>query len=309
MGLGLMETATAHHPRSVLDRSSEAFTELRPRLFSIAYRMVGSAMDAEDLVQEAYLRWQEASDADVRSPRAYLATIVTRLATNHLRSARVKRESYVGPWLPEPLMTEHVPDASGHVELSESLSMAFLVLLERLSPVERAVFLLSEVFAFDYAEIARIVDKSEANCRQLLARAKKHLGGPRPRFEVAPEHAERMLDRFTRAATTGDMDGLLALLAEDITLWSDGGGKVVAALKPIQGADQVARFILGARRKFVPVDQVVRRGEVNGQPGVVAYVDGKPRAAMVFDILGNRIQTIYIIVNPDKLRALPEGGV
>src|SRR3989442_6937649 len=234
-----MTTAGADHVRLVSDPSSEVFTGLRPLLFSIAYRMVGSAMDAEDLVQDAYLRWHGAPDVDVRSPKAYLATIVTRLAINHLHSARVQRESYVGPWLPEPLMTEHVPDASGHVELSESLSMAFLVLLERLSPVERPVFLLSKVFAFDYAEIARIVDKSEANCRQLLARAKKHLGGPRPRFEVAPEHAERMLERFSRAASTGDMDGLLALLAEDITLWSDGGGKVVAALKPIQGADQV----------------------------------------------------------------------
>src|SRR2546426_710935 len=240
MGLGLMETATAHHPRSVLDRSSEAFTELRPLLFSIAYRMVGSAMDAEDLVQEAYLPWQEASDADVRSPRAYLATIVTRLAINHLRSARVQRESYVGPWLPEPLMTEHVPDASGHVELSESLSMAFLVLLERLSPVERAVFLLSKVFAFDYAEIARIVDKSEANCRQICARAKKRVGAPCGRFQASPEHAERLVERFTRATGAGDLDGLLAVLAEDITLWADGGGKVPgAALEPIHGADPV----------------------------------------------------------------------
>src|SRR5213594_254135 len=279
-----------------------AFASVRPLLFSIAYRMLGSVMDAEDLVQEAYLRWQEASDADVRSPRAYLATIVTRLAINHLRSARVQRESYVGPWLPEPLMTEQVPDASGHIELSESLSMAFLVLLERLSPVERAVFLLSEVFDFDYAEIARIVDKSEANCRQLLARAKKHLGGPRPRFEVAPEHNRRMLERFSRAATTGDMDGLLALLAEDITLWSDGGGKAAAALNPIYGADRVARFMLGALRKFVPADHVVRPAAINGQPGLISYLHGKPRTALAFGIVGDRIQTIYIIANPDKLR-------
>src|SRR2546422_1033117 len=286
---------------AIATRPLEAFIALRPLLYSIAYRMLGSAMEAEDVVQESYLRWRGASDTDVRSHRAYLVTIVTRLSINQLRSARVQRETYVGPWLPEPVMTEHVPDASWRVELAESLSMAFLVLLERLSPIERAVFLLHDVFEFEYAEIARIVDKSEATCRQILARAKKHLGGPRPRFEVAPEHAERMLERFSRAATTGDMDGLLAILAEDITLWSDGGGKVAAALKPIHGADQVARFILGARRKFVPADQVVRRGEVNGQPGVVAYVDGKPRAAMVFAILGNRLQTIYIIVNPDKL--------
>ncbi len=296
-----METAIATRPL-------EAFTAVRPLLYSIAYRMLGSAMEAEDVVQEAYLRWQGASDTDVRSHRAYLVTVVTRLSINQLRSARVQRETYVGPWLPEPVMNEHVPDLSWRVELAESLSMAFLVLLERLSPIERAVFLLHEVFEFEYAEIARVVEKTEANCRQLLARAKKHLGGRRARFEVAPEHAERMLERFNRAASTGDLDGLLALLAEDITLWSDGGGKVVAALNPIHGADSVARFIIGARRKLVPADQAVRRAEVNGQPGVVAYLGGKPRAAMVFDILGDRIQTIYIIVNPDKLRALPEAG-
>ncbi len=297
-----METAIATRPL-------EAFTAVRPLLYSIAYRMLGSAMEAEDVVQEAYLRWRGASDTDVRSHRAYLVTIVTRLSINQLRSARVQRETYVGPWLPEPVMTEHVPDVSWRIELAESLSMAFLVLLERLSPIERAVFLLHDAFEFEYAEIARIVDKSEANCRQLLARAKKHLGGPRPRFEVAPEHAERMLERFSRAATTGDMDGLLALLAEDITLWSDGGGKVAAALKPIHGADRVARFMLGALRKFVPADHVVRRAEINGQPGLISYLRGKPRTALAFDILGDRIQTIYIIANPDKLRALPAEGV
>jgi len=297
-----METAIATRPL-------EAFTAVRPLLYSIAYRMLGSTMEAEDLVQEAYLRWRGASDTDVRSHRAYLVTIVTRLSINQLRSARAQRETYVGPWLPEPVVTEHVPDISWRVELAESLSMAFLVLLERLSPIERAVFLLHDAFEFEYAEIAAIVEKSEANCRQILARAKKHIGVQRARFEATPEQAERLLDRFNRAATAGDIEGLLAVLAEDITLWSDGGGKVAAALKPIHGADQVARFILGARRKFVPADQVVRRAEVNGQPGVVAYVGGKPRAAMVFDILGDRIQTIYIIVNPDKLRALPDTGV
>ncbi|TLZ71771.1 MAG: RNA polymerase sigma-70 factor [Methanobacteriota archaeon] len=304
-----MDTATAHHARSVPERSSEVFTELRPLLFAIAYRMLGSAMDAEDLVQEAYLRWQEASDADVRSPRAYLATIVTRLAINHLRSARVERESYVGPWLPEPLMTEQVPDASGHIELSESLSMAFLVLLERLSPVERAVFLLYEVFDFEYAEIARIMDKSEANCRQLFARAKKHVGAPRARFAASREQAERLVERFARATGAGDMDGLLALLAEDITLWADGGGKAPgAALKPVYGADAVASFIVGFTRRFVQRDRVLRPAEINGQPGFISYVSGTPVAALVFDIQGDRIRTIYAIGNPDKLRALPGEG-
>jgi RNA polymerase sigma-70 factor (ECF subfamily) len=306
-----MKPATTHEPRAVPDPSPPpVVAELRPLLFAIAYRMVGSAMDAEDLVQEAYLRWQEDPDTEVRAPRAYLATIVTRLAINHLRSARVQRESYVGPWLPEPLMTEHVPDASGHVELSESLSMAFLVLLERLSPVERAVFLLHEVFDFEYAEIARIVDKSEANCRQVCARARKHVGAPGGRFQASPEQAERLVERFTRATGAGDLDGLLAVLAEDITLWADGGGKAAgAALKPIQGAAPVARFILSFMRRFVPQARVVRAAEINGQPGFISYVSGMPVAALAFDIRGDRIRTIYAIGNPDKLRALPEAGV
>lgn len=290
-------------------RPLEAFTAVRPLLHSIAYRMLGSAMEAEDVVQEAYLRWREASNTDVRSHQAYLVTIVTRLSINQLRSARAQRESYVGPWLPEPVVTEQVPDASWRVELAESLSLAFMVLLERLSPIERAVFLLHDVFEFGYAEIARIVDKSEANCRQLLVRAKKHLGGPRRRFAVAPEHAGRMLERFSRAATTGDLDGLVALLAEDITLWSDGGGKAAAALNPIHGADRVARFMLGALRKFVPSDHVVRPAQINGQPGLISYLHGKPRTVLAFDILGDRIQTVYIITSPDKLGALPKMGV
>ena len=302
-----METGTAPDRHSEVDRSSAVFTEFRPLLFAIAYRMLGSAMDAEDVVQEAYLRWQDAEGTDVRSPRAYLATIVTRLAINHLRSARVQRESYVGPWLPEPLMTEHAPDASRHIELAESLSMAFLVLLERLSPTERAVFLLHEVFDFEYAEIARIVDKTEANCRQLLSRAKKHVGVPRARFQASPQAAQRLVERFTRAATGGQMDELLAVLADDITLWADGGGKAPgAALKPVHGADSVARFIVGFTRRFVPQSRVLRPAEINGQPGFVSYVSGAPVAALVLDIRRDRIRTIYAVGNPDKLRALPK---
>jgi RNA polymerase sigma-70 factor (ECF subfamily) len=282
------------------------FTSVRSLLFSIAYRMLGSVADAEDLVQETYLRWQEASDVEVRSPRAYLTTIVTRLAINHLRSARVQRETYVGPWLPEPLMTGPASDPSGAVELSESLSMAFLVLLERLSPIERAVFLLREVFDFDYAEIGRIVDKSEANCRQLFARARKRIGRSRQRFQAAPRQADRLVQEFTKASQAGDMDGLLGLLAKDITLWADGGGKVPgAALKPVHGADAVARFVVGVMERFVPEGTVVRPAEINGQPGFIAYVSGRPTGALVFDIQEDRIHTIYAIGNLDKLHALP----
>ncbi len=293
-----------------MDTRAAEFTAVRPQLFSVAYRMLGSVVDAEDLVQEAYLRWQEASDVDVRSPRAYLTTIVTRLAIDQLRSARVQREAYVGPWLPEPLVTEFTPDPSGSVELAESLSMAFLVLLERLSPTERAVFLLHEVFDFEYPEIARIVDKGEANCRQIFARAKKRVGTPEARFHASPEQADRLLQRFTRATEAGDMDGLLAVLAEDITLWPDGGGKAPgAALHALHGADPVARFVLAFARRFVQPGRVLWRSEINGQPGFISYVSGRPVAALVFDVRGDRIRTIYAIGNPDKLRKLPAPGI
>jgi RNA polymerase sigma-70 factor (ECF subfamily) len=291
------------HLSDGMDTRAEAFASVRPLLFSIAYRMVGSVMDAEDLVQDAYLRWEEAPETDVRSPRAYMTTIVTRLAINHLRSARAKRETYVGPWLPEPLVTEETPDTA---ELAESLSMAFLVLLERLAPIERAVFLLHEVFAFEYAEIARIVDKTEANCRQILARARRRLGAAHTRFEVDPTQARRLVQRFTEAATGGDMDGLLAVLAEDITLWADGGGKTPgAALKPVHRAKPVAKFILGVMGRIVLAETVVRPVEINGQSGFIAYVSGRPLAALIFDIRGGRIQTIYVVGNPDKLQTLP----
>ncbi len=286
------------------------FNSAKPILFSIAYRMLGSVMDAEDLVQDTYLRWQEVPDVDVRSPQAYLITIVTRLAINKLRSAQRQRESYVGPWLPEPLVTDHVPDPSAAVELSESLSMAFLVLLERLSPIERAVFLLHEVFDFDYAEIARIVDKSEANCRQLMTRAKKHIGAPTARFERDPAQADRLMQRFTQAATAGDVDGLVAVLAEDITLWADGGGKIKgAALRPIQGPLSVARFVAGIMRRFVPAERTMRPTEINGQPGFIVYVTGQPIATLILDIRAERIHAIYAIGNPDKLHGLSQESV
>lgn len=287
------------------DSPADVFAAVRPLLFSIAYRMTGSVMDAEDIVQDAYLRWQEADHAAIQSPKAFLATVVTRLCINQLTSARARREAYVGPWLPEPLVTADTPDAAGSVELAESLSMAFLVLLERLTPNERAVFLLHEVFDFEYAEIARIIDKSEANCRQLLTRAKKHVGSARSRFHASPEQAERLLERFNDAVGAGDLNGLVTVLAEDITLWPDGGGKAAgAALNPIHGADSVARFMLGFARRFVPKERVVRQTEINGQPGFISYVSGNPVAAIVFDIRDDRIHTIYAIGNPDKLRGI-----
>ena len=290
-----------------IDIRTADFTSARPLLFSIAYRMLGSVADAEDVVQDAYLRWLEAPEAEVRAPRAYLATIVTRLSINRLRSARNQRESYVGPWLPEPLVTEYVPDPSAPVELAESLSMAFLVMLERLSPIERAVLLLHDVFDFEYAEIARIVDKTEPNCRQLLGRAKKHLGAAEARFDADQAQADKLTQRFTHAALAGDMDGLLGVLAEDITLWADGGGKVRgAALRPITGSESVARFVVGVIQRFVPVERSMRQTRINGQPGFIVYVSGRPLAALILDIRDGRIRTIYAVGNPDKLQTLPE---
>ena len=288
-----------------IENRTVEFTSTRPLLFSIAYRMLGSVAEAEDIVQDAYVRWLDAADADVRAPRAYLATIVTRLAINQLRSARSQRESYVGPWLPEPLVTEHAPDPTEPIELAESLSMAFLVMLERLSPIERAVLLLHDVFDFDYGDIARIVDKSEANCRQLLTRAKKHLGAAEARFDVDRAQAERLMQRFTDAASAGDMSGLLAVLAEDITLWADGGGKVRgAALRPIHGSTSVARFIIGVIQRFVPAERSMRATRINGEPGFIVYVSGQPLAALVLHIRREQINAIYAVGNPDKLQSL-----
>lgn len=290
---------------TAIDSRSDIFESTRPLLFSIAYRMLGSVTDAEDVVQESFLRWLQAPETEVRAPRAYLATIVTRLAINQLQSAQSRRETYVGPWLPEPLVTEHAPDPSEPIELAESLSMAFLMMLERLSPTERAVLLLHDVFDFDYEEIARIVDKSEVNCRQLLTRAKKHIGEPRARFDVDPVQADRLLNRFIEATRAGDIDGLLGVLAEDITLWADGGGKVPgAAQRPIHGADAVARFVVQRARTGASLGRILRPTLINGQPGFIIDESGQPLAALVLETRGGRIHGIYAIANPDKLHAL-----
>ena len=289
-------------------KQDTVFQTYRPLLFSIAYRMLGSAMDAEDCVQEAFLRWhratENAEEEAVRSPRAFLCTVVTRLCIDQLRSARAKHEAYVGVWLPEPLVTAYEPDPGANVELSESLSMAFLLLLEHLSPVERAVFLLHQVFDYEYAEIASIVQKSEENCRQIMHRARQHLAARRPHYDVSSTQREQLMSQFTQACFDGDMDGLLKLLAEDVILHSDGGGKVHAALNPIYGPSKVARFLLGVSPK-VPSGMVWQRAMVNGQLGIVGYLDGAAYVVISFAIAGDCIQEIDMIVNPDKLQRVP----
>lgn len=293
----------AQGPGGVVDLS-DVFDRYRPLLFSIAYRMLGSVTDAEDIVQEVFVRWQRAPEAEVRSPKAYLSAIVTRLCIDQLRSARAQREEYVGPWLPEPLPSEQASDMAETTALEESLSMAFLVLLESLNPTERAVFLLREVFDYDYDEISHLVGKSEANCRQIARRARQSVAARRPRFEHSPEQEERLTERFAEACTSGDMEGLLELLSDDITLWSDGGGKVRAALNPIRGSERVARFLLGILRK-VPPGFVARRAWINGGPGIVGYVEGRPMSVVTLDVADGRIRAVHIVVNPEKLRAIP----
>jgi RNA polymerase sigma-70 factor (ECF subfamily) len=283
------------------------FDQYRSLLFSVAYRMLGSVADAEDMLQETFICWQSAGDEEIRNPRAYLITIVSRLSINHLQSARVQREQYVGQWLPEPIVADIGSDPLGLVKIDESVSMAFLVLLERLTPIERAVFLLREVFEYGYSEIARILEQSEANCRQILHRARQHVAEVRPRFKASSKKQNELLQGFLRATGSGDIKGMVALLAEDVVLHTDGGSKAVAMPNLVYGPSDVARAIILGRDKFQPEGKVESRiASVNGAPGVVSYLDGKPRFVFTMDASEEGIRAIYFITNPDKLSHLPD---
>jgi RNA polymerase sigma-70 factor (ECF subfamily) len=283
--------------------SVDAFNHYRRLLFSIAYRMLGTVTDAEDMVQETFLRWQQTPQTSVKSAKNYLAATTTRLCIDYLRSARVRREQYVGPWLPEPLLTQQ--DPAEHVELADSLSMAFLVMLERLSPIERAVFLLREVFEYDYPEIAQIVGKSAENCRQILRRSRQHLAAERPRFSVSPQQQEQITLQFLDASTQGNLQGLLTLLAPDVTFWSDSGGQVVAALKPIYGSQKVTRFLLAIQQKWLPT-AIANLVEINGRSSILIRNGSDIHSVMTFEIVEGYIQTIYSVRNPEKLKRLNE---
>jgi RNA polymerase sigma-70 factor (ECF subfamily) len=284
---------------------AESFELYRRYLFAIAYRMLGSAMDAEDMVQETYLRYQATPPEEIIAPKAFLTTILTRLCMDQLHLARRTRETYLGPWLPEPILTLEAPDAASpeeRVDTYEAISLAFLVLLEQLQPIERAVFLLREVFGYEYEEIASMLGKSEVTCRQSLSRAKKHLVDHRPRFPASRETHRQMLNSFLRAVQAGDMTALVDLLAEDVTLWADGGGRVKgAATRPVAGADAVARFSLGATRRFLPAGYRVEIAEVNGQPALVIRVDGDALLVLTIEVEAQRIQTVRVVANPEKL--------
>ncbi len=287
-------------------QTGEVFEAQRPLLFGIAYRMLGSAAEAEDIVQETYLRFHDMSPAEIVSPRALLTTIVTRLCVNRLTSARARHETYVGPWLPEPLPTDSTspPTPPDLVVLHESLTMAFLVLLEELTPVERAVFLLREVFQYEYTEIAGIVDKQEAACRQLFSRAKRRIAQRRPRFTPSHEVHRNLLAEFVRAVSVGELDGLLKLLSEDVTMWVDGGGKARgAATRPVQGRVAVARSIAGGSRLYTePYRAEIR--DLNGEPAVILRVGAQPMLVLFLEAEHGQITRLRAIANPDKLQRL-----
>lgn len=285
------------------DQTSSDHVEHWRYLFSIAYRMLGSVQDAEDVVQEAYVRWAQAAPEGVESPRAYLTTVVTRLAIDRLRSAASKRETYVGAWLPEPLVADDAADPAEQASAADSLSMAFLVVLESLNPVERAVFLLREVFGYEHGEIAAIVERSETNVRQIAHRAREAVEARRPRFRVPPAERRAVVVRFMDAFTRGDVGGMIALLADDVTLRSDGGGVVRAARRPVRGAEKVARFLFGVTRK-PPPGVTVRAADVNGQPGLIVWSEDQPYTVFEFEVRDGRINEIFAVVNPQKLTGL-----
>jgi RNA polymerase sigma-70 factor (ECF subfamily) len=287
---------------------AEAYVDLRPLLFSIAYRMLGSVSEAEDIVQESFIRYQRAlaEDTAVESPKAYLSAVVTRLAIDHLKSARVRRETYVGEWLPEPLVTdEGAGDPAAIAEQADSLSMSFLVLLERLTPVERAVFLLHDVFAFDFEEIGRIVGKTAATCRQHAVRARRFITENRPRFDSSEAERAELAGRFFAAAGRGDVDGLIELLAKDAVVHGDGGGKVPQWYEPIVGADKVARLFAQMGGQMQATGASFEPHRINGQPGVIFRgPHGGVFSVMSIEVVDGRVQTIRSVVNPDKLSHL-----
>ncbi|HEX4984565.1 MAG TPA: RNA polymerase sigma-70 factor [Burkholderiales bacterium] len=274
----------------------------RPRLFGVAYRMLGSRADAEDVLQDAFLRWHEADLGGIRSYEAWLVTITTRLCLDRLRAAKQDRERYVGPWLPEPIIVEHMPSPELRLELANEVSVAFLALLERLGPEKRAAFLLHEVFDYDYADIAQMLGKSEPALRQMVRRAREEVREGRPKFSVDETVHERLLEKFLAAASSGDRDAVMALLRDDVEYVSDGGGKVYAALKVLRGAERIGRLYYSIARSFPGLSWRVIR--VNGELGVATLMGGALHSVIAFQFDGERIAAIYSMRNPDKLAGI-----
>lgn len=280
-----------------LEADTAAFEEWRPLLFGIAYRMLGSASDAEDVVQDAGLRWLRRGDEPVRSVRAYLVTIVTRRCLDELDSSRAKRVTYAGPWLPEPV----VVDDPSPTEQADSLSLAFLVLLEELTPLERAAYLLHDIFGYSFDEVSRSMGRSPAACRQLGARARKHIEERRQRFDADLRHGRELTDRFLVACATGDLSGLLTMLSDDVVVWTDGGGKVRAAMRPVVGRHRSSRFLINVAKKGHGVPEAT---VLNGQPATVFVEGGAVVAAVVLDVMEGLIAGVRVVTNPDKLKHL-----
>jgi len=283
----------------------DVFNADRPLLFSIAYRMLGSASDAEDVLQDAWLRYRRADWSSIRSPKAFATTVVTRLCLDRLKSAQATRQDYIGPWLPEPVLTSEVQSPDSVLERAESVTLAFLVLLERLSPEERAVFLLKDVFDYEHSEIAGILGTTTENSRQLLHRAKARLEQGRPRLTGTPQSRRAVAERFARALSAGDGSGLTALLSQDVGLWSDGGGKATAARRPLLGRDKVVDFLVGVRRAAVTAgmaaDLSLSIEDVNSEPALVVRAARRLESIFVFSIEDEAIAGIRVIRNPDKL--------
>ncbi|MFF5208156.1 RNA polymerase sigma factor SigJ [Streptosporangium sp. NPDC000396] len=280
------------------------FAVIRPRLVGVAYGLLGSLDEAEDVVQDAWFRLGRAGHAEIQDITGWLVVTVSRLALDVLRSARVRREDYVGPWLPEPVVAEAEADPADRVTLAESMSLAMLVVLESLSPAERTAFVLHDVFGLAFDEVAQAVGRSAAACRQLAARARKHVAARAPRFEVDAAEHRRVVDAFARASVGGDIDTLLALLDPDVVLRSDGGGLVTAARRPIYGADRVARFVIGVVERFGTAADRIMPTTVNGWPGLLGFRGGELRAVYGLTVAGGRITGIDIVMNPKKLRSV-----
>ncbi|MEV7200492.1 RNA polymerase sigma-70 factor [Streptomyces griseoluteus] len=293
------------------ETATDVFEENRPLLTGVAYRMLGRVADAEDVVQDAWLRWSRADRAEVREPRAYLVRVTTRLALDRLRQVKSRGEAYVGPWLPEPYTTDFgdtVPDTADRALLADSVSVAVLVVLESLSPLERAVFVLREAFGYPYAEIAELLDRGEPAVRQLAARARRHVEERRPRYDVDPAQRRKLTERFLAAATEGDLDGLMSLLAPDARLVGDSGGKAKAPVRVLFTADKVGRFLAGVSSRNLLPAMTHRFIEVNGGVAVLVLSEGRPDTLFQLGITDGAISAVYIIRNPDKLRVLAADG-
>ncbi|MFE1287206.1 RNA polymerase sigma-70 factor [Streptomyces sp. NPDC058751] len=292
-----------------VDTVTDVFEEHRPVLMGVAYRMLARVADAEDVVQEAWLRWSAEDRSDVREPRGYLVRVTTRLALDRLRQVRSRREAYVGPWLPEPYVTDFgdtVPDSAERAVLADSVSLAVLVVLESLSPLERAVFVLREAFGYPYAEIATVLDRGEPAVRQLAGRARRHVEERRPRYDVDPAERRDLTERFLAAAGDGDLEGLVSLLAPEARLIGDSGGLARAPRRVLGGAEKVGRFVIGVTKKGL-TGLSLRFLEVNGGPAVLMLSGGEPDSVVQLDVADGRVQCVYIVRNPEKLVSVPAG--